>query len=477
MVPPLLRHWALWASACLVALGMLIPRAAWAQTCPSVSISQNPTVNRYNPGADTVANQFPVRAQNLDPTAINYTDCIADIHLHFDLIVSGLPCTDTMQVWAGTTDCTQTSARESNSGATQCWRIGPSVALQQAFPIDIRAQDLVAFVSTAEPPPGYTPQGSAACHAQVAPGTVSVGVYFMAMEADGLTVDGTPAMYSLDVDLVGPYPPTGVTAGVGENLIVVNWTPAVDSTIEGFNVYCQDQGANGGDAGLLEAEVPEATLVCPAGVTATTDGATDATATTDMDACVFVNVTGTNSPGGSVCVSNALIDSYCLVNGVVSTAASCESVTVTGVDAGEDAIVDTVETDASAEASVPAGTAVGISNIPSIYLCGQVGGNTTSSFTVLGFADGGAPIKDFTQYAVGVAAFDGTGNTGIISSLSCVTPAPVITFWDQYLADGGRGGGGFCALEGAGIPIGGSLFGGGMGVAVLAYARRRRRSR
>lgn len=475
MVVPALRRWALWAGVYLAALLVLVPRAAWAQTCPNISISVNPTVPRYLPGGDTAANLITPRPQNLDPTAINFSDCNLDINLEFTILVSGLPCTDTIQAWAGTTDCTQTSARQANSGAAHCWPVVQtgSFTTSQTATANIRAQDMVAFVSNSEPPSTYTPQGATACHAQAESGSITLGVYFMAMEADGLTVDGTPAMYSLDVDLVGPYPPTNVTAGVGENLIVVSWTPAVDATIQGFNIYCQDQGPKGGDAGLLEAAVPAATLVCPATASVVSDGTTEATTTTDLDACAYVNVSGSSGAGGASCVSNVLVDSYCLVNGVVSTSPSCESAS-TATDAST---VETVITDAETEASVPAGTAVGISDISPAYLCGTVGGNTTSSFTVLGFSEGGAGVKDFEQYAVGVAAFDGTGNVGIISALSCVTPQPVITFWDRYIADGGQAGGGFCALEGAGIPVGGSIFGGGICVAALTYARRRRRRR
>jgi hypothetical protein len=376
-----------------------------------------------------------------------------------------------MQVWAGATDCTQTSARQANSGATHCWPVVQTTALEQSFTVNIRAQDLVAFISNPEPPTTYTPQGITACQSQSAPGVEALGVYFMAMEADGLTVDGTSAMYSLNAALVGPLPPTGVTAGVGENLIVVSWTPATDATIQGYNVYCQDQGANASEAGVDGAAVP--TLVCPStGVAAVSDGAAEAS---DVDACVLENVSGASGAGGASCVSNALVDSYCLVNGVSVSPAECLSTNATEVDSG---IVASIVTDAeTGEASVPAGTAVGISNISSIYLCGQVGGNTTSSLTVQSFSDGGASIQDFTQYAVGVAAFDGEGNVGLISNLSCVTPAPVTTFWDKYTEAGGLAGGGFCALEGPGRQVGGSLFGIGMGAAAMAYARRRRRSR
>jgi hypothetical protein len=477
MVPGL-RRWHLWAGALLAAVAVLPSRTAQAQTtgtgtggtCPGINITVSQTVPRFPIGNqdDNPQDPFPSRDQNLDPNAINYNDCNSDIHLQFTGNVSGLPCTDTMQIWAGTTDCTATSARQANSGAAHCWPVTGTVALQTAFTLNIRAEDLVAFISNSEPPSTYAPQGAkTACRSQIAPGVVSLGVYFMAMEADGLTMDGTPAMYSLDVALVGPDPPTNLTAGVGENLIVASWTPSIDSTIQGFNVYCQDQGANGGDAGLLEAGLPEATLICPdTGPTVAGDAEAGTSTPAATDACVSVNMVGTGAAGGATCVSNVLVDQF-QIGASLST------------DGGEAGIVSPVVPDANTgEASVPVGTAVGISDVPSMYLCGVAGGNTTNSLVITAFSDGGAEIKDFTQYAVAVAATDGVGNIGLLSNLACVTPAPVVTFWDRYLEDGGLAGGGFCALQGAGIPVGGSLFGIGMSAAALAYVRRRgRRSR
>jgi hypothetical protein len=85
-------------------LALLSPLPAFAQTCPNVEIGVSSTVPRFSPGPETSANAYPLRQQNLSPTWINYKDCQDDINLEFTLHVSGLPCTDTLQVWAGTVD-------------------------------------------------------------------------------------------------------------------------------------------------------------------------------------------------------------------------------------------------------------------------------------------------------------------------------------------------------------------------------------
>ena len=67
-------------------------------------------------------------------------------------------------------------------------------------------------------------------------------------------------------------------------------------------------------------------------------------------------------------------------------------------------------------------------------------------------------------------------DNGPLSTPVCATPAKIDDFFDEYRAAGGLAGGGYCSLEGPGIPT-------GMGAAAvftlclyLAFARRRRPS-
>jgi hypothetical protein len=176
------------------------------QSCPSVSINVNTIVNRYvGPPGDTNAELYPLRPQNLEPSWIDSQDCKDDIRLQFTILVSGLPCTDTIQVWAGTTDCTQVSARQANSGAPRCWLVTPPGEFQMSVSTtaDIRAQDIVAFIQSAEPPTIYSPSGANACqHLVNEAGRARCGeplrLYFMAIESDGETVDGTSGEYGYD---------------------------------------------------------------------------------------------------------------------------------------------------------------------------------------------------------------------------------------------------------------------------------------
>jgi hypothetical protein len=180
-----------------------------SEACPNVNITVNPVVPRYYPGGDTAANVYPSRPQNLNPNAVNYNDCISNINLEFTLTISGLPCSDEIWVWAGPTDCIQASARDRNSGSAQCWPVAPigAFAMAQTSTANIRAQDIVARINYASTSSTtYTPASSEACGPLAGENCSSVGLtlYFMAMEADGETVDGTSSAYALAAEIGFP---------------------------------------------------------------------------------------------------------------------------------------------------------------------------------------------------------------------------------------------------------------------------------
>jgi hypothetical protein len=194
---------------CASLFAVLVPQVAWGQTCPAISINVNSVVPRYTGARDTSGNLLPLRPQNLQPTWIDENDCKSDARLQFTVLIGGLPCTDTIQVWAGTTDCTQVSARQANSGSTGCWPVAASgsFAMSSSATGDIRAQDIVAFINSAEPPTIYAPSSVEACQALVDDAKLTqcgmpLSLYFMAIEADGETVDGTSAIYDLGAELV-----------------------------------------------------------------------------------------------------------------------------------------------------------------------------------------------------------------------------------------------------------------------------------
>ena len=179
-----------------------------------------------------------------------------------------------------------------------------------------------------------------------------------------------------------------------------------------------------------------------------------------------VRIVSTGGLEAGSCTSSVLVDKFTSNATITETPDGGDE--TDGVDSG---ILSTVT---SLDGAGLATGLVGISEIDaSTYGVGNVGGNTTTSFVVQTL--NGQPLIDGHQYAVAVAAYDGDGNVGLLSNLYCQTPEPIIDFWDQYTTDGGKAGGGFCALEAPGAPVAGSVFGMGVGVAMVAFARRRRR--
>ena len=118
------RTWNRWVWAvCVSSLGVLVSGNAMAETCPTIALSLPTPPQRYYSGPDTAPNVYPSRPANEAPTFIDLRDCQDDIHLEFVVASSGLPCSDTIQVWAGPTDCTQLTARQTHSGSPRCWPV------------------------------------------------------------------------------------------------------------------------------------------------------------------------------------------------------------------------------------------------------------------------------------------------------------------------------------------------------------------
>jgi hypothetical protein len=136
------------------------------------------------------------------------------------------------------------------------------------------------------------------------------------------------------------------------------------------------------------------------------------------------------------------------------------------------------------EAGTTSSGNVGVATIPCDYLIGAScpagqPAYTAQTITLTGESNGSYTLKGLTNnvhYNVVVSAVDNSGNIGPPSSpIACDYPAPVTDFWDRYRGAGGPAGGGFCALEGVGMPAGTAMLFGSLGAGLLAAVRRRRR--
>jgi hypothetical protein len=518
----LVARFALRALAALLRVGIAAVGLAWF--CPATAHAQeggvtgssgygislpSSVVQRYYPENE---DPYPVRAPNLNPNDINFQDCEDNIHLVFNVSETGGDATsapDILQVWAGTTDCTLTSAR--GGGVSPfCWQVAPAQYFTATATFDIYARNLTRYIDStpSSVPNGGNPvvgpgQVESACHTQTSSGQVALNIYFMFLPNTGDATPDASLSYSLNVDLVGPLAPYNLTAGIGDQLLLLNWSSQIDPTIQGFNIYAEDQGTNGlavgPEGGATTVTTPiycqenGATTCVDSGGAADDASGVDACTTTYSDASGYSEVLDASSYSGlsdadlaslgcirsspvkgittgqlngPACTSSVLVDKF--TSNVTLT--TTEEGGISDVDGG---VITPIVT--SVDGAGATGL-VGISEIDaSAYGVGNVGGNTTSSFNVETLPSG-MRLIDGHQYAIAVAAYDDDGNVGLLSNLVCQTPAPIVDFWDRYAVAGGTAGGGFCALQAPGVPVAGSMFGMGVGVAMVAFLRRRRRT-
>jgi hypothetical protein len=230
--------------------------------------------------------------------------------------------------------------------------------------------------------------------------------------------------YPVKADLLGPPPPANVSISDGDTLFIVNWTPNNDVDTAGYAVYIDPIPGQEGPVSSCDSSVlwgsSSSTVVDSSAPVAQTDA--DLDAPTDDSGNLVEAATTTTTPSAGAGIS--LVDPHYLRDLNSATGS-----TVSGI--------------------------------------------STGTYTVTG-------LKNGVHYNVAVSAVDGSGNIGPPSpqsSTSCDFPAPVSDFWRIYRTDGGGAGGGFCALEAVGAPVGSTVLFGGLGAAAVALVRRRRRRR
>jgi hypothetical protein len=419
---------------------ILASAAAGAQSIAPPSLTYNPT--RSSSPND------PPRPENLNPTGVSYLDCTSDMTLTFNLSLSGLDGTESVQVWASeSSTCVNPTDRGIGSTSAVCWSVSPSlqptVILNPAtVQFTVRVQDLVGWQSTPPTNPASPgPKGSEACTAQSGFAAVPMLINFLAINSDNQSV-GTPYSYQINTDLVGPPAPLGVCETVGETIYNLDWTPNSDSDTIGYAIYVDPIPGQEPAVGTVEAGY---------GGGCGSDAANTCNDPVLIGAIIAEGGTGTGVDAGIDAGTDAGTD----------TGTAAEPDTGTGTTPTDDA--------GETEAGVPEGPA-GISTVSPTYIYKPTNGvtvpdKTTNSFQITG-------LVDYITYNVAIAAVDGSGNIGPPAAEVCDYPAPVQDFWQVYEADGG-GPGGYCSL---GIS-GPSLAGVACVLVVAGVVRRQRRRR
>jgi hypothetical protein len=367
-----------------------------------------------------------LRASGLQPYWISRSDCLKDDQYIFEATMQGVTSEHSLEVWATTngSNCADFNIRNSATTSPNCYPVYYATAQVGTREIRVRDQDIVD-ARAVDPKTEAIGHGTAD---QCTPtsgtsGSVPVSLYFVLVDTAGQGVASDK--YDLKYDLVGPPAPEGVSAGVGENSLVVSWTTSESTDADGFKVYCRTSapaatgsGGQTGAGGAVGGAPAEGGSAGEGGLSDSGGAGTGETA-------------GVDGTGGS--------------SGRTGTTANANPLCA-----------------ASSEDALP--LIVGQPPDPSIVPCGEVSGGLQSKATASGLEN------DF-EYAVGVAAYDLVGNVGPLSTLACETPQPVDDFYELYRQAGGQAGGGFCATGPARSPWGLAVLAGGW----LAWSLRRRR--
>jgi hypothetical protein len=357
----------------------------------------------------------------------------------------------------------------------------------------VRVQNLVGPENT-PPNPATTPvnRGSEACTVQTSFAPVPLVIWFLPTTSVN-KLQGTGYQYSIPTDLVGPNPPVVSTPGIGDTLLIVNWTANTDSDTAGYDVFIDPPPGrtptffptlfcNDGGSGSTSTTSAATTSVTTSTSSSTLDdGAIDDGAIDDGAASV---TTSTTTSTTSVSSNGAASCFY--VGGNSDTGVACQSDalsgTATSIDSGTSIVTVTDDAGNVIDSSVVA-TGGGISSILCDFLVGtsctagqpaytaqntSVAGESGTHFNITGLTNG-------ALYNVAVAAVDNSGNVGPPSPLVCQLPLPVDDFFKVYREAGGGAGGNFCSLDVIGGPAASSFSAGVLGVTALAFGRRRRR--
>jgi hypothetical protein len=441
------RSWkAAWGGLAVGAVLLGDPGSARAQSCGahpcSDTISPNVCITGASRTTSRGVTQTDARPAGENPCGINYADCAGDVTLDFALTIDATGADgDALQIWAGPPPtgangggCEQVSWRKGSAQA--CWPLAAPSSNIAATQVTVRAEDIAASLNATTLPTSYSAVHSVrqACQlSQTTPCPIALGIYIMLVKGDD-TVDGVPAVYDFQADVLGPHAPSGVTSTINDGYVQIGWTPATDTCIVGYNVYCQNLGMDAAATHVDAAQADTGGNVVDGGTT--------------IEEC------------GDTLFSSA--DVYTTMSTSSTTTTKTDSATM-DAGAGDSDMTTTV-------------TYAGISNLPLDLLCASPNDDLDGAMTS-GAAASSATINlhNYDYYVFAVAAVDTSGNVGPIGApIVCGTPGPIDDFWYNYTNEGGLAGGGYCALEAVGSPAGSALMGLGIAFAGAGLVRRRR---
>jgi MYXO-CTERM domain-containing protein len=409
------------ASLGIVLAALVAEAPARAQTTTgsvTIGVTQETSLPRLSSSGGDVTK----RSQTQEPEGVSLQDCLDDQRIAVPLQLAGYQAQSTLEAWAGLSgvDCGVQTNRQSSTKV--CWKVDDGISLEPTPRPAIAVRRILAGVI--DP---INPDSSRAICGKVNLTTISL--QFLYFAPGQLATPAAKKELQVRADTIGPDAPGSVTVLPGNTRIRVSFGGLGEG---GLSQYTEVRAYCAPAEQTPQKTTPAVTQrVCSEAAATVTDDAGDATASdAAVGDCEDVVVEAGSTTPASACTSAALVPS----------------------DGG---------------AIVPDNA------FNTKYQCGSLTGNTGSA--LIAESVGGAPLQNFKAYAVAIAAIDQFGNVGPLSSVFCETPEPTTDFWESYKNAGGGAGGGFCSVEGAGLPVGSVAVLGVFGMAAIGTLRRRRR--
>jgi hypothetical protein len=405
---------------------LALPAQAQLTGAVTINVVQEQSLPRLDSGGGSVSK----RPLTQEPEGVSLQDCLDGQQIAFPLQLAGYAPQSTIEVWAGLSgaDCGMQANR--TSGTQVCWKVHPGIPLEPNPRPSISVRKIM---SGALDPKAVVSDDASIC-GKVDLTTISL--QFLYFAPGQLATPAQKKDIQIRVDTVGPAAPGDVSVLPGNTRVIISFGGLGEGGLTqftGVRAYCDTSQRSG-----TTTTTPDKTVqVCneaSTGVDASDDsGDADAAVPAPVGDCEDVFVEGGTTTTG---------------------AGACSSSNFVPTDGGK------ITPDEA---------------FNSRYQCGSLTGNTGSGLKAESL--GGAPLENFKEYAIALAAIDQFGNVGPLSAVFCETPEPTTDFWENYKNAGGEAGGGLCSVEGVGLPVGGLAITSFFGIAAIGMTRRRWQSR
>ncbi len=247
------------AALTLLGLALLAPRA---QAAATGTISVPDPAWEARPATTNEENE------------INRQDCLAaDALITFNLSITGADAANLFEVWSGSNCNVKTNRDENNT----CIQVAEGDPVSHVVKVSV--QDILQKEQTVGAGIGTGSEDT--CNQGGSSGETKRTLYFMILDQNALEAAPIMQQWAFSYDLVAPATPTGISAGPGEQSLIVEFTAPTDKDLSKYRFYCAaDEGGCTSSALMAGADV---TTPLPEGVVACGDttaaGASDGNAT------------------------------------------------------------------------------------------------------------------------------------------------------------------------------------------------------